>query len=46
MSTAPIFTLGKSTILAVNLITLIGPFLADWKYNSPQASTPCPEPEN
>lgn len=34
MSTTPTFTLGKSIILVVNLITLIGPFLADWKYNS------------
>ncbi|KAF3049085.1 hypothetical protein E8E11_005390 [Didymella keratinophila] len=30
MSTAPTITLGKSIILVVNLITLIGPFLADW----------------
>ena len=35
MSTAPTFTLGKSIIQVVNLNTLIGPFLADWKCNSP-----------
>jgi hypothetical protein len=35
MSTTPTFTLGKSITLVVNLVTLIGPFLADWKYDSP-----------
>lgn len=27
-----IFTLGKSLITVVNVVTLSGPFLADWKY--------------
>lgn len=35
----PTFTLGKSTILLVNLITLIAPFLADWKCVSPLTLT-------
>lgn len=28
----PTFTLGKSVISLVNLVTMIGPYMADWKY--------------
>lgn len=41
MSTkTPVFTFGKSIISIVNLVTLIGPFLADWKSVSPSSRSP------
>jgi hypothetical protein len=36
----PTFTLGKSILSLVNLITMIGPYAADWKYVLPFPSSP------
>jgi hypothetical protein len=30
-SYTPLFTPGKTLIALVNLVTLVGPYLADWK---------------
>lgn len=41
-TTTSTFTLGKSLLSLVNLVTLIGPFFADWKYFSPSLTSRIP----